>query len=252
MTRLTIDEYKLEHDDSRWPETIAQRPDVLAAFMIEFDKPDFLCGPFGGSFGLVTIRDARKGPNRLYTETETYNRVRTSRANSLYHMPWVNNAQAGLTRNHEYISGWHDKETFEPVSGENRQGSIFFMTRNTLPGSATLDHPHLEITQNSSFEIDGLDMLRLFKHMAQELPPEEVIRRLGEAEAKIEQSIQAYLENEADSTPTVERPILLTLQGNDDSSWGKTFATLELALEYVDEIEATAKTTRYPKMNFTN
>lgn len=253
MTRLTIEEYKIDHDDASYPERIANQRGTLAAFMIEFSDAAFLAGPFGGSFGLVTIRDARIGPNKLLTETETYNNVRTSRANSLYYMPRGAAREAGVTTDHEYISGWHDKETLKPVSEEEGRGrGHFFMTRNSLPGSATLDHPHVRITANSSFDIDGLDMLRIFKQMAKTLPAEEIVRLIEEAEGNIEGSIKSYLEHEADSTPTIERPLLLTLHGNDDSSWGKTFATLEDALEYADEIEATAKTSSYPKMNFTN
>ncbi len=253
MTRLTIEEFQEECGPDNWSLHISSRPGVLAAFMLEFDNPGFLAGPFGGKYGLVTITDTRKGPNKLCTQTEAYNRFRSYAANNLRNMPHARNDQAGLTTTHEYLSGRYDKNTMEPVPEDVRDNSIFFMTRNTLPGSATLDHPHLTISKGSSSEIDGLDMLRLFKRMTAELPAEEIIRRISEAEAKIEKSIQSYLDNDADSTPTVERPILLTLRGNDDSSWGKAFANIEDAMSYADELEASAMANfQYPSMNFTN
>jgi hypothetical protein len=253
MTRLTLAEYKLEHEDAAWPSSLASRPDVIHAFMLEFDNPSFLAGPFGGSFGLVTIKDARRGPNRLYTETETYNRYRTYAANNLYNMPWAKDGQAGLTTTHEYLRGRHRADTLEPVPITEAQGNLYFGTRNTFPGSSTLNHPFLEVTLNSSAEIDGLDMLRLFKRMAETLSPEEVIKRIEDAEAKIEKSLRSYIEHSADSTPTIERPFLLSLHGNDDSSWGKAFPSVELALEYADELEASSKASfSYPTMNFTN
>jgi hypothetical protein len=253
MTRLTINEFRQEHTDGDWAARLASGPNVIEAFMLEFDNPQFLAGPFGGSYGLVTIKDARNGPNKLYTETETYNRFRTYVANNLYNMPRSKDDQAGLTTTHEYLTGRHRVGSLEPVDIEDRRDSQYFSTRNTLHGSSTLDHPHLKIASYSSGEIDGLDMLRLFRRMSETLPMDEVIKRISAAEAKIEKELQSYREHSADSTPTIEKPILLTLHGNDDSTWGKVFANVELAREYAVELEASSKAGfTYPQMNFTN
>jgi hypothetical protein len=254
MTRLTLEEYRRNHDDAAWPETIATRPDVVEAFMIEFANPSFLCGPFGGSYGLVTIRDARKGPNRLYTETETYNRFRTYTANNLANMPRAKNDNAGLTPVHQYLMGRHRTDTLEPAHMDDHAGTQLFSTRNTLERSATLDHPFLQIFDGTSFEIDGLDMLRLFRRMVESLPKDEVIRRITETETKIEARLESFLAHDADSTPTIEKPFLLTLSGNDDSSWGKVFESLELAMEFAEKLEATSEAglRQPPGMNPTN
>jgi hypothetical protein len=168
-------------------------------------------------------------------------------------MPRAKDDQGGLTTSHEYLVGRHSRDTLEPVHMDDRAG-IYFSTRNTLDGSATLQHPHLRINGYSSSEIDGLDMLRLFKRMTETLSKEEVLARVAAAEAKIEKALADYLEHSANSTPTIEKPILLKLHGNDDSSWGTVFANFDEAMAFADELEASSKAgMTYPsQMNFTN
>jgi hypothetical protein len=253
MTRMSLEDYRLNYEDHKYPVSIASDPDVIDAFMIEFDQPAFLAGPFGGKFGLLTIRDKRKGTRELKTQTEHFNSMRAYFANSIYNMPHAKDGQACITTDHEYLMGRYHKETYQPAPMEDKTAKLFFMTKNTLPGSSTLEHPFLERRLANDSTVDGLDMLRLFKSMIETLSPEEILKRIEQSELKIQNRLATYLAHEADAVPTIERPISLCLQGNDDSSWSKVFATIDEAFAYADEIELSARKAGLPKgLMFTN
>lgn len=242
MARLTMEEFE-GHEDSRWAKELASRQGIVAAFMVEFTEAGFLGGPFAEKYALVTIRDHtnRPGPSPLKTETQIYNDVRKMAANSLSKFPRQIAQRAGVESEQEYISGRHYIETGAPAPiDESNKVSRFFMTRNTLGGSATLDHPHLQVSQNGRSDVDALDVVRIAREMAYCMSKEDLIEALNEIERKIEAQMKFYLDYEARSEPSIEKPFQLTLHGNDDSSWSRVFATLDEALVFADEIEANA------------
>lgn len=242
MARMSIKEFAYEFpNDSSWAQELAKGGNVVTAFMIEFAQPGFLAGPFGESHGLLTIADHRKGtPKPLVTETEAYNAYLDRQSLNQFHWPRGLAEKAGLPTVHEYLRGRHRKGTLEPVEADDFHNSQHFMTKNTLASSATLDHPFVLTENYSSFEMNGNDMIALFRHMTETMDKNAILATLGEVERKIDGSIKSHLAHEAASDPVIERPFLLRLCGNDDASWSKTFPDAESAIAFADELEAKA------------
>lgn len=242
MTRLTLEEFD-GLDGSEWARSLASASGTIAAFMIEFKEAGFLGGPFAEKYALVTIRDHtnRPGPNPLRAETQVYNDMRELIANDFFKFPRGIAGRAGVTYEHEHISGRYFIETGKPAPmNASPQEARFFMTRNTLGGSATLDHPHLSITQNGSAKIDALDVVRMAREMVATMSQDEAVEALSEVERKIDGALKFYRDHEARSTPTIEKPVQLTVHGNDDSTWSRVFASIGDALAFADQIEANA------------
>lgn len=255
MARLTLDEFDGQ-DTSDWARRIATNSRSVVAYMLEFEDSAFLGGAFAGKYALVTISDQRNrpGPSPLKTETQNHNETRTRVANSLSKFPRGICMKAGVDGTHEFISGRHDIATGAPVPLDADKGSSrFFITRNTLGGSATLDHPFHAISRNPDHQIDALDVIRIAREMIASLGAEKAIEALTEVETKIVTAISTYAAHEAPSVPTLERPFLLTVHGNDDASWGRVFASLEDAMAFGDRLEANADASFvYDNLAFTN
>jgi hypothetical protein len=228
--------------DASYPVRISEAKGVVAAFMMEFSEPDFLSGPFAEKFGLITIVDHRliKYPNPILTETETYNRDRSYMVSRASLFPRALLIAAGLESDYENLSGKYHAETMEPLPWEVKEQFKLFSTSNTLLGSKTLDHPFLSAKTYDRSSVDVMDMIKIMRHMITKMSQEDALATLAAAELKVENELSTYLTYEFRSTPTVEEPFTLRVQGNDDMSYTLRFPSLEAAVLFAEKLELNA------------
>lgn len=237
MSRISIKEFESLHgeEEARYPKSIADR--AVEAWMIEFDDPEQLCGPFAEKYGLATIVDHRKMPS-ITTESKMYNDFVESQAMSAFNnYPLDVMRKAGIPNSQEYVLARYRKGTLEAVSIDDVKDSIHVMTPNILAGSRTLENPHAVRANYGKTTLTGLDVIRVMREMVSTMDKADVLAMLDKIEGKIGDNIASFMAHDWDSSVTIERPYTLSITGTDDASWGKVFGSVTEAQECLAVIE---------------
>lgn len=235
MTRISLNQFEeyFGADKANYPRRLADNS--IEAHMIEFDNPEFLGGPFAEKYGLATIMDCRNSTS-LKTETQLYNDFVERQSVYVFNYPREILRKSGFSEVQEYLLCHFRRGTNEPVK-EKEPDTFHVMAMNTLEGSRTLAHPYLTKTACSNSQLNGTDLIKVFKTMVENMEQSAVLAMLDQVEKKIKNSIAGFMFQDFETTPSIERPYLLTITGNDDSSWGKVFESVEEAQSCLANIE---------------
>ena len=91
---------------------------LIQSYMLEFHNPEFLASAYEGKYGLIRIQDHRMGQKKLLPEMTLYKQWVEHAMSSRYNLPYYIAEELNLD-SREYISGYYDQETGQPVKNEN-------------------------------------------------------------------------------------------------------------------------------------
>lgn len=198
---------------------------VIQSFMLEFDEPSFLAGPYGGKYGLILIQDHRLGSKKLLPEVTLYNKWAECVSANLYNIPYHILKDMGLDSK-EYISGYYDQVTCSPIKSEDYNPEIHYcmFEENIDPNSESLKHPFLEKHTCAPGKMNPIELISAFELMLKKDGIEKTLLSLSQMKKKIQDDINRF---ERRSCVSIEKPFYLRVIGTDDSSWGASFKTLQ-------------------------
>jgi hypothetical protein len=195
-------------------------------------------GPlFAGGFGLVTVTDNRNYPG-LKVETVGYANWIDEKARSVSTIGRDVLKAAEVSTSRDYLMGRYRNKTYEPVKFDDVENSFRFNVPDVMPGSATLDHPHLHRETVADATLGGVEMVSLFAALVEKVPAEALLPMIRAWKSRIEDAASRMLEQDMPADVTVERPYRLLFQGTDDFSYGRTFASSAAAETVIEEIAA--------------
>lgn len=255
MTRKSFKEWaEIRPGQDGYARSIVSRSNVVldAMIMLPDGERSYLGPLFAGGFGLVTVTDNRNYPG-LKVESVVFADWIDKEARSVSTIGRDLLKAAEMNTSRDYLMGRYRNRTYEPVAFDDTHDSFRFNVPDVMPGSATLDHPHLHRQTVADAELGGVEMVGLFAALVEKVPTEALLPMMQAWKARIEEHSRRMLEFDMPADVTVERPYRLIFQGMDDFSYGRTFRSVGEAEAIVDEIAAspTAETV-HSLLVFTN
>jgi hypothetical protein len=237
MTRKSFEEWaEIRPGHDGYARSIVSRKNVVFDTMILLPDGEAYLGPlFKGGFGLVTVTDNRNYP-RLQVETVAFAEWIDKEARSVSTIGRDVLKAAEMNTSRDYLMGRYRNKTYEPVAFDDTDDSFRFNVADVMPGSATLDHPHLHRQTVADAELGGVEMVSLFAALVEKVPTERLLPMMQAWRARIEERARRMLEFGMPADVTVERPYRLIFQGTDDFSYGRTFRSVAEAEAVVDRI----------------
>lgn len=220
-----IQENKPSENLNKYLHSFIDDKKVIQSYMLEFQNPYFLAGAYGDKYGLVLIQDHRLGDKKLLPEIALYKQWVEYAMSSKYNLPYYISEELNMD-SREYISGYYDQETGEPVKDENfipnKHYSMF--EENIDSKSESLNHPFLEKHICAPGRMTILELLSAFEIMIKKDGVETTLKHISDMKDKIESTMNRF---ERRSCISIEKPFYLSVIGTDDASWGASFSSLE-------------------------
>lgn len=198
---------------------------VIQSFMLEFDEPSFLAGPYGDKYGLILIKDHRLGSQKLLPEITLYNKWADRLSANLYNIPHHILEELELGSK-EYISGYYDQTTGSPITSDDYNSDLHYcmFEENIDPDSESLKHPFLKKHVCAPGKFNPVELISAFELMLKKDGVEKTLLSLAEMKKKIQEGVNRF---ERRSCVSIEKPLYLSVVGTDDSSWGASFKNLQ-------------------------
>lgn len=207
------------------------KENTIFSNLIEFSE-NWLSGCFEGKYGFLTIKDARMDKrNKLTSIVKSKEELLNLTPLSIFNFPHEIMTWIGEYMNKNYIL--HDNYNFHKEKGVEP-------TYVVLPSDNIEDYINDELKHwNKNRNTDGvskIDVEMLIKVLAyiDTLPNKDKL--LKEYKRNIQKNNEFVLKEIATIYPSTEKPFVIKLYGNDDSSYAKVCATKEEAFKAYEDV----------------
>lgn len=224
---------------------------VIDSFMLEFQNPYFLAGPYDQKYGLVLIQDHRLGNKKLLPEIAHYKKWVDYCMTNRYNLPHYLVKELNL-ESREYFAGYYDQESGSPIKDDDYVSGVHYsmFEENVDPESESLNHPFIKKHVCSPGNFNALELLSAFEIMIEKDGIEKTLQHIASMKEKIQTDISRF---ERRSCVSIEKPFYLHLAGTDDASWGASFKKLEDLNIVLSEIKKNPSSqTVHKYLDFTN
>ena len=208
---------KIDTDSQAYLDSLIK--DTLFADLIYLRDENSLCGSFDKHYGLFFIKD-HSGRSDLKSIVTQLTEYKNNQYSSKFNFPYISGVREFIDSilKEDYITNF--KSVKRPQMGD----LINFTDIPKLPD--WVDLSTWEETKCSPSQLNNIQLIQVIQYI-ENLPNSNEI--MEEYHKMVENSYNNFL-SEVNSTISLERPIQVSLYGNDDTSYGKTVSSIQEAL----------------------
>jgi len=196
--------------------------------MIAFIEPDFLAAPWFERFGLVTIRDytgkCKSIMNMVCEIDDLYK--------DIYSYPYEIKTWATKKFNLNNLKYYDNYYLFDS-NNDRRMLGLFIHVPDNFIVPDCVDFNEWGVNTCSCSNLTSKQLLETIKYISSLPNSDEIFNYVEESVEKGKK----YVIDSYESSPSMEKPFILTIRGTDDSSWGIAVKTKDKCLEIIEKLK---------------